>query len=100
MNAVKKYLNNDNFENSATQFLSHESLTSPSAGPLESEKITFASSLKNFLGVVIIDANDLGQKVLGNSTGMDNKLIEKIFSDNPMGQANEQTPLVLVFEKK
>lgn len=50
----------------------------------------------NFLGVVIIDANDLGQNVLGNTTGLDNKLIEKIFSDNPMGQSNEQTPLVMV----
>ncbi|OGK17364.1 asparagine synthase (glutamine-hydrolyzing) [Candidatus Roizmanbacteria bacterium RIFCSPHIGHO2_01_FULL_39_12c] len=52
-----------------------------------------------FLGVVIIDANDLGQKVLGNSTGLDNKLVEKVFSDNPMGQADEQTPMALVFIK-
>jgi len=55
--------------------------------------------LKNFLGVAIIDANDLGQNVLGNSTGLDSKVIEKIFSDNPMGQSDEQTPLVLVIEK-
>lgn len=54
------------------------------------------SEIKNFLGVVIIDANDLGQKVLGNSTNLDNNLIEKIFSDNPMGQTDEQTPLVIV----
>ncbi|OGK31731.1 asparagine synthase (glutamine-hydrolyzing) [Candidatus Roizmanbacteria bacterium RIFCSPHIGHO2_12_FULL_36_11] len=54
-----------------------------------------SSFLSNFLGVVVIDANDLGQKVLGNSTGLDNELIEEIFSDNPMGQADEQTPLVL-----
>lgn len=53
----------------------------------------------NFQGVAIIDANDLGQNVLGNSTGLDNKLIEKIFSDNPMGQSDEQTPLVLVVRK-
>ena len=53
----------------------------------------------NFLGVVIIDANDLGQNVLGNTTSLDNKLIEKIFSDNPMGQADEQTPLVLVVNR-
>jgi len=56
----------------------------------------FKISHSNFLGVVIIDANDLGQKVLGNSTGLDNQLIEKIFSDNPMGQADEQTPMVIV----
>jgi len=50
----------------------------------------------NFLGVVIIDANDLGQNVLGNSTNIDNKTIEMIFKDNPMGQVDEQTPIVIV----
>ena len=50
-----------------------------------------------FLGVVIIDANDLGQNVLGNSTDIKNNNIERIFSDNPMGQSNEQTPLIIVF---
>jgi len=55
--------------------------------------------IKNFLGAVIIDANDLGQKVLANSTNLDNRLIEKIFKDNPMGQADEQTPLIVVFER-
>ncbi len=49
-----------------------------------------------FLGVAIIDANDLGRNVLGNTTNLDNRLIEKIFSDNPMGQADEQTPLTVV----
>ena len=51
----------------------------------------------DFLGVVIIDANDLGQDVLGNSTDIKNNNIERIFSDNPMGQSNEQTPLIIVF---
>ncbi len=50
-----------------------------------------------FLGVVIMDANDLGQDVLGNSTNIENKRVERIFSDNPMGQTNEQTPLVIVY---
>jgi asparagine synthase (glutamine-hydrolysing) len=55
--------------------------------------------LHGFLGVVIIDANDLGQKVLANSTNLDNSLIEKIFKDNPMGQADEQTPIVVVISQ-
>ncbi len=55
-------------------------------------------SKSNFLGVAIIDANDLGQKVLGNSTSLSNKLIERIFKDNPMGQSKEQTPIVIVTE--
>lgn len=51
-----------------------------------------------FRGVVIIDANDIGQIVLGNTTGLKNKKIENIFKDNPMGQGSEQTPVVIVFE--
>ncbi len=51
---------------------------------------------RNYLGSVIIDANDIGQKVLGNSTFLPSGLVEKIFRDNPMGQSNEQTPLVMV----
>lgn len=53
--------------------------------------------VKNFKGVVIIDANDLGRNVMGNSTGHTNSFIEKIFNDNPMGQSDEQTPVVIVF---
>lgn len=50
----------------------------------------------NFLGVVIIDANDIGRNILGNSTDLSDKLVEEIMRDNPMGQADEQTPLVIV----
>ncbi len=52
---------------------------------------------RNFSGVIIIDANDLGQNILGNSTEFDRSLAEKIFSDNPLGQAREQTPLAIVY---
>ena len=49
-----------------------------------------------YLGCSIIDANDIGRNVLGNTTKLSNKLIEDIFKDNPMGQTNEQTPVTLV----
>ncbi|MCS7093433.1 MAG: asparagine synthase (glutamine-hydrolyzing) [Patescibacteria group bacterium] len=56
---------------------------------------------QSFLGVVIIDANDLGQQVLSKTVRtFTDKEIEKIFGDNPMGQADEQTPVVLVSFKK
>jgi asparagine synthase (glutamine-hydrolysing) len=58
--------------------------------------LNFKFQISNFLGAVIIDANDLGQKVLGNSTNIPNQVIENIFKDNPMGQAEEQTPMVIV----
>lgn len=51
---------------------------------------------RNFQGCVIIDANDLGRNVLGNSTNLPDKQIEKIMADNPMGQGSESTPLTIV----
>src|SRR3989344_2311412 len=51
---------------------------------------------KGFVGVVIIDANDLGRDVLANTTDFKNKTIEEIFRDNPMGQGREQTPITIV----
>lgn len=55
------------------------------------------SKARTFKGVVIVDANDLGRNVMGNSTSYSNTLIEQMFKDNPMGQAAEQTPLVVVY---
>ena len=77
----------------------HNFLISNFQFPISKQASNFKKLISNFLGVVIIDANDLGQNVLGNSTGLENKLIEKIFKDNPMGQSDEQTPLVLVVRK-
>ena len=50
----------------------------------------------HYLGSVIIDANDIGRNILGNSTGLDDIIIEEIFKDNPMGQSDEQTPLAII----
>ncbi|MBI1885366.1 MAG: coenzyme F420-0:L-glutamate ligase [Chloroflexi bacterium] len=46
--------------------------------------------------VAIIDANDLGQRVLGAPDSVDRRLVEKTFADNPLGQGSEQTPVALV----
>lgn len=53
------------------------------------------------VGVVIIDANDYGVNVLGTSDLADKAglPIYKIFVDNPMGQAREQTPIMIVRKK-
>lgn len=48
----------------------------------------------------VIDANDYGVRVLGYSDGINIKLVEKIFSDNPLGQSDGQTPLGIVRIKK
>lgn len=57
------------------------------------------SAAEHFKGVVVIDSNDIGRNVLGQNTGEDEKLFEDIFGDNPLGQADQQTPLCVVFKK-
>ena len=46
--------------------------------------------------VAVIDANDAGCKVLGASPGVDRRLVRRLFADNPLGQAGEQTPICVV----
>jgi F420-0:gamma-glutamyl ligase len=48
--------------------------------------------------VAIIDANDAGCAVLGASPGVDRRFVERLFADNPLGQAREQTPICLIRE--
>ena len=46
--------------------------------------------------VAVIDANDAGCNVLGASPGVERKLVARLFADNPLGQAREQTPISVV----
>lgn len=46
--------------------------------------------------VAVIDANDAGCRVLGASPGLDRRLVTRLFADNPLGQAREQTPICVV----
>jgi hypothetical protein len=57
-----------------------------------------ARSLAAAVGVpvAIIDANDAGCAVLGASPGLDPGTVERLFADNPLGQAGEQTPIAVV----
>ena len=48
--------------------------------------------------VAIIDANDAGCAVLGARPGVDRRFVERLFADNPLGQAREQTPICVVRE--
>lgn len=48
--------------------------------------------------VAVIDANDAGCAVLGISPGVDRRLVQRLFADNPLGQAREQTPICVVRE--
>jgi F420-0:gamma-glutamyl ligase len=59
-----------------------------------------ARTLAAALGVpvAIIDANDAGCAVLGASPGVDRRFVERLFADNPLGQAREQTPIAVIRE--
>ena len=47
-------------------------------------------------GVAIVDTNFVGSVVLGQSPGVDSKLVATLLRDNPMGQGWKRTPLGLL----
>jgi hypothetical protein len=56
--------------------------------------------IKDKLGIAcaIVDANDLGVEILGTSQGLDKErqLLARLIKDNPAGQNQQQTPMILV----
>ena len=63
------------------------------------EPDAFAQSIYEDTGIacVIVDANDLEKaKVLGASTGVDRTCAERALLHNPHGNADEQTPIVVL----
>lgn len=75
--------------------------TSAKLGPKDPQIVSqkISQKLSTFgkeVGVAIIDANDYGINVMGTSHGVNVRLIEKLFKDNPMGQSDEQTPITVV----
>ncbi len=66
-------------------------------GPRNSYEFCKAASEKLGLQVAVVDVNDLGRvKILSSSRGCDKSLLKKALIKNPAGNADEQTPLVLV----
>lgn len=66
-------------------------------GPKDPEKVATHICDKIGCEAAIMDINDIGGSwVLGASRGIDKKTLEAIMIDNPLGQAMELTPIVLV----
>jgi hypothetical protein len=65
-------------------------------GPRDPDGVAVRLSAALGVPVAIIDANDAGCAVLGASPGLDRRWVERLFADNPLGQAAEQTPIALV----
>ncbi len=61
------------------------------------------NEIKEKLGIsaMIVDANDLGQVILGKSDDIekDDENLVQMISDNPAGQGRETTPIVLIRKK-
>ena len=62
------------------------------------------NEIKEKLGIstMIVDANDLGQEILGYSDDINisKSELKQLIKDNPAGQGKELTPIVLIREKK
>ena len=65
-------------------------------GPKHPDRAARAISATIGAPVAVIDANDAGCNVLGLSPGLVRRFVERLFADNPLGQAGEQTPICVV----
>lgn len=67
-------------------------------GPKDCDNL--CDDLKNKFGFsfVVADINDLGGNILGTSKNLEKrkKLLLQILKDNPAGQSNKQTPIIIV----
>jgi len=61
--------------------------------PLHPQKIAVKISEEIGFPASIVDANDLGIRILGASKGIDKKILIKALKDNPLGQCDESTPI-------
>eukprot|EP00246_Nothoceros_aenigmaticus_P004084 TRINITY_DN15422_c0_g3_i1.p1 TRINITY_DN15422_c0_g3~~TRINITY_DN15422_c0_g3_i1.p1 ORF type:complete len:269 (-),score=37.95 TRINITY_DN15422_c0_g3_i1:136-942(-) len=66
-------------------------------GPVHVQATVDALKEKTGLQVAVVDVNDLKRvQILAASDGVDKSALEKALLNNPAGNADEQTPLVLV----
>ncbi len=67
--------------------------------PREPSKV--CNQIENAFGInsIIVDANDFGVNILGKCDGLQNlsnDFLSSLVSDNPAGQSDEMTPLILI----
>ncbi|NNG68021.1 coenzyme F420-0:L-glutamate ligase [Caldanaerobacter subterraneus] len=66
-------------------------------GPKDPDKVCDMIKEKTGVDAVIIDANDLHKAdCVGASKGVDKEYVEKLFLDNPSGNSEQQTPIVVI----
>ena len=70
-----------------------------SKGPSQSKEIANQLATALDASVAVIDINDYGGQVVGSSDQLakkEKKLLLQIMADNPLGQTNESTPIVII----
>jgi len=67
-------------------------------GPIECDLLCDKLKEKFGFSFFVSDVNDLGGNILGRSEDLKGKesLMVKILKDNPAGQSNEQTPIIII----
>lgn len=66
-------------------------------GPGDPQNVVNTLQKETGLGAAIVDVNDLkAVKILAATSGLSSALIEQALRSNPAGNADEQTPLVLI----
>lgn len=70
--------------------------TEATLGPKDPDGVARRLSAALGVPVAIIDANDAGCATLGISRGVDRHWVDRLFTDNPLGQTTEQTPICVV----
>lgn len=67
-------------------------------GPIDCSHLCQKLKEKYGFSFAIVDVNDLGGNILGKSQDLKGKenLLLKILRDNPAGQSNEQTPILIL----
>jgi len=66
-------------------------------GPVQPQEVVDHLAQESGYGVAIVDVNDLREvKILAASAGVDPKILTQALRENPAGNADEQTPLVLI----
>jgi len=86
--------NIDGFNNLAFDYYSDKGLISPE------NPMGVCNEIREKLGIecMIVDANDIGAQILGYSEGIPYSVdeLKEMIKDNPAGQEQEMTPLILI----
>ena len=66
-------------------------------GPKDTKSFCIKASKDLQVNVAVVDVNDLGKvKILSTNNINNDEIIKKALTSNPAGNANQQTPLVLI----